>query len=81
MDFSGHFLWAATGHSSASVLSSAGGNTVVDGYGKAQNSPELAVEEYALMSIDTIINGKVGPAACPTGCARGWSTNDVSCFS
>ncbi|XP_045658513.1 glutamate--cysteine ligase catalytic subunit isoform X2 [Ursus americanus] len=37
-----------------------GGNTVVDGYGKAQNSPELAVEEYALMSIDTIINGKEG---------------------
>lgn len=60
MDFYGHLLWAATGHSSASVLSSAGGNTVVDGYGKAQNSTELAVEEYALMSIDTIINGKVG---------------------
>uniref|UniRef100_A0A7N5JFL4 Glutamate--cysteine ligase n=1 Tax=Ailuropoda melanoleuca TaxID=9646 RepID=A0A7N5JFL4_AILME len=37
-----------------------GGNTVVDGYGKAQNSTELAVEEYALMSIDTIINGKEG---------------------
>ena len=38
----------------------AGGNAVVDGCGRAQNSPELATEEYALMSIDTIINGKVG---------------------
>uniref|UniRef100_A0A8C7ATX8 Glutamate--cysteine ligase n=1 Tax=Neovison vison TaxID=452646 RepID=A0A8C7ATX8_NEOVI len=37
-----------------------GGNTVVDGYGKAQNSTEQALEEYALMSIDTIINGKEG---------------------
>uniref|UniRef100_A0A8C0NJY4 Glutamate--cysteine ligase n=2 Tax=Canis lupus familiaris TaxID=9615 RepID=A0A8C0NJY4_CANLF len=37
-----------------------GGNTVVDGYGKAQNSTEVAVEEYTLMSIDTIINGKEG---------------------
>uniref|UniRef100_A0A5F9C550 Glutamate--cysteine ligase n=1 Tax=Oryctolagus cuniculus TaxID=9986 RepID=A0A5F9C550_RABIT len=37
-----------------------GGNAVVDGCGKAQNSTELAVEEYALMSIDTIINGKEG---------------------
>nr|KAF6362862.1 glutamate-cysteine ligase catalytic subunit [Pipistrellus kuhlii] len=41
----------------------AGGNAVVDGYGKAQQSTELATEEheeYALMSIDTIINGKEG---------------------
>ncbi|XP_053458149.1 glutamate--cysteine ligase catalytic subunit isoform X1 [Nycticebus coucang] len=37
-----------------------GGNAVVDGCGKAQNSTEPAVEEYALMSIDTIINGKEG---------------------
>ncbi|XP_054425466.1 glutamate--cysteine ligase catalytic subunit isoform X2 [Pteronotus mesoamericanus] len=37
-----------------------GGNAVVDGCGKAQNSPELAAEEYTLMSIDTIINGKEG---------------------
>ncbi|XP_045860681.1 glutamate--cysteine ligase catalytic subunit [Meles meles] len=37
-----------------------GGNTVVDGYGKAKNSTEQALEEYALMSIDTIINGKEG---------------------
>lgn len=42
----------------------AGGNTVVDGYGKAQNSTEQALEEYALMSIDTIINGKVGALLC-----------------
>ncbi|XP_008058119.1 glutamate--cysteine ligase catalytic subunit isoform X3 [Carlito syrichta] len=38
----------------------AGGNAVVDGCGKAQNSTELAAEEYTLMSIDTIINGKEG---------------------
>jgi len=38
----------------------AGGTTMVDGYSKAQNSTEQAVEEYTLMSIDTIINGKVG---------------------
>ncbi|KAI2542716.1 glutamate-cysteine ligase catalytic subunit [Homo sapiens] len=37
-----------------------GGNAVVDGCGKAQNSTELAAEEYTLMSIDTIINGKEG---------------------
>uniref|UniRef100_A0A8D2B731 Glutamate--cysteine ligase n=1 Tax=Sciurus vulgaris TaxID=55149 RepID=A0A8D2B731_SCIVU len=37
-----------------------GGNAVVDGRGKAQSSSELAVEEYTLMSIDTIINGKEG---------------------
>ncbi|KAF6113891.1 glutamate-cysteine ligase catalytic subunit [Phyllostomus discolor] len=37
-----------------------GGNAVVDGCGRAQNSPELATEEYTLMSIDTIINGKEG---------------------
>lgn len=42
----------------------AGGNTVVDGYGKAQNSTEVAVEEYTLMSIDTIINGKVRALLC-----------------
>nr|XP_035979585.1 glutamate--cysteine ligase catalytic subunit isoform X3 [Halichoerus grypus] len=35
-----------------------GGTTMVDGYSKAQNSTEQAVEEYTLMSIDTIINGK-----------------------
>ncbi|XP_064143525.1 glutamate--cysteine ligase catalytic subunit isoform X2 [Loxodonta africana] len=38
----------------------AGGNAVVDGCGKAQNSSELPPEEYTLMSIDTIINGKEG---------------------
>ncbi|XP_036172238.1 glutamate--cysteine ligase catalytic subunit isoform X8 [Myotis myotis] len=40
-----------------------GGNAVVDGCGKAQQGAELAAEEheeYALMSIDTIINGKEG---------------------
>ncbi|KAM7135686.1 glutamate--cysteine ligase catalytic subunit isoform 3-T3 [Molossus nigricans] len=37
-----------------------GGNAMVDGRGKAQPSTEPAAEEYALMSIDTIINGKEG---------------------
>lgn len=37
-----------------------GGNAVVDGCGKAQTSSEPAAEEYTLMSIDTIINGKEG---------------------
>ncbi|XP_034364846.1 glutamate--cysteine ligase catalytic subunit [Arvicanthis niloticus] len=37
-----------------------GGNAVVDGCSKAQTSSEPAAEEYALMSIDTIINGKEG---------------------
>ncbi|XP_071469409.1 glutamate--cysteine ligase catalytic subunit isoform X2 [Marmota flaviventris] len=37
-----------------------GGNAVVDGCGKAQSSSEPAAEEYTLMSIDTIINGKEG---------------------
>ncbi|KAL0622255.1 Glutamate--cysteine ligase catalytic subunit [Plecturocebus cupreus] len=41
-------------------ISKAGGNAVVDGCGKTQNSTELAAEEYTLMSIDTIINGKEG---------------------
>lgn len=40
----------------------AGGNAVVDGCSKAQTSSEPAAEEYTLMSIDTIINGKVRPA-------------------
>ncbi|XP_027953543.1 glutamate--cysteine ligase catalytic subunit isoform X2 [Eumetopias jubatus] len=35
-----------------------GGTAVVDGYSKAQSSTDQAVEEYTLMSIDTIINGK-----------------------
>lgn len=39
----------------------AGGNAVVDGCSKAQTSYEPAAEEYTLMSIDTIINGKVQP--------------------
>lgn len=39
----------------------AGGNAVVDGCSKAQTSSEPSAEEYTLMSIDTIINGKVGP--------------------
>ncbi|XP_064412511.1 glutamate--cysteine ligase catalytic subunit isoform X3 [Latimeria chalumnae] len=34
------------------------GNTIVDGYSTAQNGIETATEEYASMSIDTIINGK-----------------------
>lgn len=38
----------------------AGGNAVVDGCSKAQTSSEPAAEEYTLMSIDTIINGKEG---------------------
>uniref|UniRef100_A0A671EZE1 Glutamate--cysteine ligase n=1 Tax=Rhinolophus ferrumequinum TaxID=59479 RepID=A0A671EZE1_RHIFE len=38
----------------------AGGSAVVDGCGQARNSSELAAEEYTLMSIDTIINGKEG---------------------
>ncbi|XP_070312771.1 glutamate--cysteine ligase catalytic subunit isoform X3 [Odocoileus virginianus] len=36
----------------------AGGNAVVDGCGKATGSAEPAAEEYMLMTIDTIINGK-----------------------
>lgn len=48
----------------------AGGNAVVDGCGKAAGSAEPAAEEYTLMTIDTIINGKVGPAlpCAPTAC-------------
>lgn len=50
----------------------AGGNAVVDGCSKAQSSSEPAAEEYTLMSIDTIINGKVRPGRgsalrAPTG--------------
>ncbi|XP_072711276.1 glutamate--cysteine ligase catalytic subunit isoform X1 [Ciconia boyciana] len=37
-----------------------GGNAVVDGCGSAQNGTGTDVEEYTLMSIDTIINGKEG---------------------
>ncbi|KAB0366706.1 hypothetical protein FD754_010862 [Muntiacus muntjak] len=37
-----------------------GGNAVVDGCGKAAGSAEPAAEEYTLMTIDTIINGKEG---------------------
>lgn len=37
-----------------------GGNVVVDGCGKVQNSIEFVVEEYIFMSIDIIINGKEG---------------------
>ncbi|XP_043366307.1 glutamate--cysteine ligase catalytic subunit isoform X2 [Dermochelys coriacea] len=37
-----------------------GGNAVVDGYGPAQIGKETDAEEYTLMSIDTIINGKDG---------------------
>lgn len=37
-----------------------GGNAVVDGCSKAQTSSEPSAEEYTLMSIDTIINGKEG---------------------
>ena len=36
-----------------------GGNAVVDGCGSAQNGTGTDAEEYTLMSIDTIINGKV----------------------
>ncbi|KAG8124174.1 hypothetical protein E2320_019483 [Naja naja] len=39
---------------------SKGGNAVVDGCGATQNGTETDVEEYTLMSIDTIINGKEG---------------------
>lgn len=39
-----------------------GGNAVVDGCGATQNGTETDVEEYTLMSIDTIINGKVRSA-------------------
>lgn len=35
---------------------------MVDGRSKTTGSTEPAAEEYALMTIDTIINGKVGPA-------------------
>lgn len=52
--------WCWTSRWSSSVLPwLAGGNAVVDGCSKAQSSAEPAAEEYALMSIDTIINGKV----------------------
>ncbi|NXL93759.1 GSH1 ligase, partial [Alectura lathami] len=37
-----------------------GGNVVVDGCGSAQNGTGTDTEEYTLMSIDTIINGKEG---------------------
>ncbi|XP_017670024.1 PREDICTED: glutamate--cysteine ligase catalytic subunit isoform X2 [Lepidothrix coronata] len=37
-----------------------GGNAVVDGCGSAQNGASTDTEEYTLMSIDTIINGKEG---------------------
>ncbi|KYO47156.1 glutamate--cysteine ligase catalytic subunit [Alligator mississippiensis] len=37
-----------------------GGNAVVDGCGPAQNGTDTDAEEYILMSIDTIINGKEG---------------------
>ncbi|XP_050806708.1 glutamate--cysteine ligase catalytic subunit isoform X1 [Gopherus flavomarginatus] len=37
-----------------------GGNAVVDGCGPARNGKETDAEEYTLMSIDTIINGKDG---------------------
>lgn len=51
----------------------AGGSAVVDGCGQARNSSELAAEEYTLMSIDTIINGKVGAVRphLPTAIHRG----------
>ncbi|XP_039582121.1 glutamate--cysteine ligase catalytic subunit isoform X2 [Passer montanus] len=37
-----------------------GGNAVLDGCGSAQNGTGTDTEEYTLMSIDTIINGKEG---------------------
>ncbi|XP_072782548.1 glutamate--cysteine ligase catalytic subunit isoform X2 [Taeniopygia guttata] len=37
-----------------------GGNAVLDGCGSAQNGTGIDTEEYTLMSIDTIINGKEG---------------------
>nr|XP_030123210.3 glutamate--cysteine ligase catalytic subunit isoform X3 [Taeniopygia guttata] len=37
-----------------------GGNSVLDGCGSAQNGTGIDTEEYTLMSIDTIINGKEG---------------------
>ncbi|XP_041333273.1 glutamate--cysteine ligase catalytic subunit isoform X2 [Pyrgilauda ruficollis] len=37
-----------------------GGNAVLDGCGSAQNGTGTDKEEYTLMSIDTIINGKEG---------------------
>ncbi|XP_019786991.1 glutamate--cysteine ligase catalytic subunit isoform X2 [Delphinus delphis] len=37
-----------------------GGNAMVDGRNKTTGSTEPAAEEYALMTIDTIINGKEG---------------------
>uniref|UniRef100_A0A8B9FVU8 Glutamate--cysteine ligase n=1 Tax=Amazona collaria TaxID=241587 RepID=A0A8B9FVU8_9PSIT len=37
-----------------------GGNAVVDGCSSAQNGTGTSAEEYTLMSIDTIINGKEG---------------------
>lgn len=37
-----------------------GGNALVDGCGSAQNGTGTDTEEYTLMSIDTIINGKEG---------------------
>ncbi|XP_036172237.1 glutamate--cysteine ligase catalytic subunit isoform X7 [Myotis myotis] len=64
----------------------AGGNAVVDGCGKAQQGAELAAEEheeYALMSIDTIINGKVGscaPTACRPADTHRQGAHGISCF-
>lgn len=56
----------------------AGGSAVVDGCGQARNSSELAAEEYTLMSIDTIINGKVGaaPARLTAAVHRGGGAHD-----
>lgn len=45
--------------SSFPFITHEGGNTVVDGCGSAQNGTGTDAEEYTLMSIDTIINGKV----------------------
>lgn len=41
------------------IVTLKGGNAVLDGCGSAQNGTGTNVEEYTLMSIDTIINGKV----------------------
>lgn len=50
---------------------------MVDGCGKATGSAEqaavAAAAEYTLMSIDTIINGKVGAPPLPAPCALGTS--------
>lgn len=66
-------------------VSHEGGNVVVDGCGSAQNGTDTDTEEYTLMSIDTIINGKViaslpGTHSLPLSFVLPELTKHVSCW-